>query len=105
MGGRVISKLVFLARGFIEQDTHHRLSGDPRQRGVSGAVWGTVCCRGIFYTAMGGNERQLYYSDWKYQVFLVVCSEKVSCENACRKGSSNSSPPLRNLAHAHLSLF
>jgi len=30
---------------FIGQDTHSRLRGDPRQRGVSGAVWGNVCCR------------------------------------------------------------
>jgi len=55
---------------FIVQDTRHRRRGDPRQRGVSGAVWGIVCCRGNCWTAMGRNERQLYYSDWKHQAFL-----------------------------------
>lgn len=74
------------------KDTHHSLRGYPRQWGVSGAVWDTVCCRGNCWTALGGNERQLYYSEWKHQAYLVVCSDRVSCANACRKGNNKLSP-------------
>jgi hypothetical protein len=62
--------------------------------------WGGRGCRGLLLAE--AKTVLLLHTDWKHQVFAVVCSERLECANAFRVGSSNPSLARRSCACASL---